>query len=31
MIVERNNRSTIKGERKITLFATKYGTIQVLT
>jgi hypothetical protein len=31
MIVEGNDRSTTKGERKITLFITNCGTIQVLT
>jgi hypothetical protein len=30
MIVERNDKSTTKGERKITLFAINCGTIQML-
>jgi hypothetical protein len=30
-IVERNNMSTTKEERKIPLFAINYGTIEVLT
>jgi hypothetical protein len=30
MIIKRNDKSTLKGERKITLFATNCGTIQVL-
>jgi hypothetical protein len=28
MIIERNNGSTIEGERKISLFAINYGTIK---
>jgi hypothetical protein len=31
MIVERNDRSTIEGERKIPLFAINCGTVKVLT
>jgi hypothetical protein len=30
MIVERNNKSTTKGERKITLLVTNCGTIEML-
>jgi hypothetical protein len=31
MIVERNEKSKTKGEKKIAMFVTNYGTIQVLT
>jgi len=31
MIVERNDKSKTKGEKKIAMFATNCGTIQVLT
>jgi hypothetical protein len=30
MIVERNEKSTTKGERRITLFVINYGIIQML-
>jgi hypothetical protein len=30
MVVERNNKSTTKGERIITLFVIKCGTLQML-